>query len=582
MPAQKLKSAPQKKGGQLAVPVPDRPPWVSDELWQRSQDTAQLVERLKALNGASTEPGCSQAEVAQLLRHQLQTTPEKQEEFLKQGIIEAAARHISGSSTIAAPAIGLLSTLAASSPAVRDALLTSKPSILPSLTAILSGSSPDTAGAAVVTLKTLAVSEDSCTKLMKGLSDWDFQGLSEVITSTDTIGSQGATEALPLLEALLCEPAPVRQPISSQQAGNAKPGSSTPAKPVPQAAKKGAGKGKVDGASHVSAAVRTQFLASALSAGNIMPMLLKVCGNGSLDVGTKLVGLRVAHALLVEDHTRAASQMTTGGGISAVVAVLSEQQTPVSCKAAAAAVLKAFLLPQQLPSASPGHSVVRSRPSIVTTNVDGSVQTAPAPALNTGPPAAAVSADAVLDEAMARIEEAHRAGALPPLLNLCNSAEAATPSTPITSSGVDVGTSEGAQPPPSKAKKGGSQAKGPEGADVAQSNALSCMRVMSLHDDCKVSIADSNGIAILLPFLTVKMDAVRWAARQTLLNMAMLPEVAETLERKGAPTYIHGMNLIRLRRSQPGRQGLAAATKLLAQLSTQLSAPPVRLPRMSG
>lgn len=63
MPAQKPKSAPQKKGGQLAVPVPDRPPWVSDELWQRSQDTAQLVERLKALNGASTEPGCSQAEV---------------------------------------------------------------------------------------------------------------------------------------------------------------------------------------------------------------------------------------------------------------------------------------------------------------------------------------------------------------------------------------------------------------------------------------------------------------------------------------------------------------------------------------
>lgn len=175
-----------------------------------------------------------------------------------------------------------------------------------------------------VTLKTLAVSEDSRTKLMKGLSDWDFQGLSEVITSIvslsasllgiimpngrryrkllstinqrrlskagpgvagsdsgsstpsallvymkailrntekeftvtykhdirsacrvqityilvglrqDTIGSQGATEALLLLEALLCEPAPVSQPTSAQQAGNAKPGSSTPAKPVPQ------------------------------------------------------------------------------------------------------------------------------------------------------------------------------------------------------------------------------------------------------------------------------------------------------------------------------------------------------------
>lgn len=33
--------------------------------------------------------------------------------------------------------------------------------------------------------------------------------------------------------------------------------------------------------------------------------------------------------------------------------VLSEQQTPISYKAAAAAVLKAFLLPQQLHSASP-------------------------------------------------------------------------------------------------------------------------------------------------------------------------------------------------------------------------------------
>ena len=40
-----------------------------------------------------------------------------------------------------------------------------------------------------VTLKTLAVSEDSRTKLMKGLSDWDFQGLSEVITSTVSLSA---------------------------------------------------------------------------------------------------------------------------------------------------------------------------------------------------------------------------------------------------------------------------------------------------------------------------------------------------------------------------------------------------------
>ena len=36
---------------------------------------------------------------------------------------------------------------------------------------------------------------------------------------------------------------------------------------------------------------------------------------------------------------------------------------------------------------------------------------------------------------------------------------------------------------------------------------------------------------------------------QVLLNTAIVPEAAEALERDGAPTYIHGMNLMRLRQS---------------------------------
>lgn len=60
---------------------------------------------------------------------------------------------------------------------------------------------------------------------------------------------------------------------------------------------------------------------------------------------------------------------------------------------------------------------------------------------------------------------------------------------------------------------------------------------------------------------------------QVLLNVAMLPDLAEQLEREGAPVYVHGMNLVRLRRSQPGRQGSAAATKLLVQLTSQLTVP---------
>ena len=36
---------------------------------------------------------------------------------------------------------------------------------------------------------------------------------------------------------------------------------------------------------------------------------------------------------------------------------------------------------------------------------------------------------------------------------------------------------------------------------------------------------------------------------QVLLNTAMLPEAAEAMEKDGVPTYIHGMNLVRLRQS---------------------------------
>ena len=36
---------------------------------------------------------------------------------------------------------------------------------------------------------------------------------------------------------------------------------------------------------------------------------------------------------------------------------------------------------------------------------------------------------------------------------------------------------------------------------------------------------------------------------QVLLNVATMEEAAEALERDGAPAYIHGMNIVRARRS---------------------------------
>ncbi|BDA44496.1 hypothetical protein COCOBI_05-6830 [Coccomyxa sp. Obi] len=570
MPAPK--KSPSAKTTKSAAALPEKPAWVSDELWQLAQNTSSLIDRLKKVDNSEAESGCSHAQVAQLLWDQALASPDKQEEFVKLGIIEVAAKHLTGSITTAAPMTGLLSTLAASSVAARDAILACRPSLLPLFTATLPTTSPSSAATIVGALKSLATQEDSRGRLLKGLSNWDLTGLPELIATTDRGMTQVSTDALLLLDALLCAPAPpAAQPPLAQQGGKAKSGRPASAKPKPQAGK-GAGKGKADGTA-ADAAASAQLQESALKSEAILSALLQVCSSSvPLEAAVRAAALRVVQALLSADHKRAASHFLKGEGLSAMVAVLSETDIPLQCKCLAAAVLRDFLVPQQHTSTAGTVVPMGSKGKLPVENAGDSTKHQ-ASQLQPDSPANVASLDAALDEAMARIEQALHAGVLPPLLNLCKAPEGASPAAQSASQGD--GTSDFFIPirPKSAAKKAGSGVKGPEGAEAAQINACSCLKMMSLHDDCKQGIVDSGGIPILLPLLASKVDHVRWSARQVLLNAAMLPDLAERLEREGAPVYIHGMNLVRLRRSQPGRQGSAAATKLLAQLTSQLTVP---------
>eukprot|EP00891_Asterochloris_glomerata_P003945 jgi/Astpho2/3945/e_gw1.00063.187.1_t len=93
-----------------------------------------------------------------------------------------------------------------------------------------------------------------------------------------------------------------------------------------------------------------------------------------------------------------------------------------------------------------------------------------------------------------------------------------------------------------KAKKAG---KLEDGQVEAQGHATGCLRLMSLSNAVKADIVAAGGIRYLTPLLESKQHHARWNARQALLNLAMLPELVEVMQRYGkkVPNYIHGSNL---------------------------------------
>ena len=59
---------------------------------------------------------------------------------------------------------------------------------------------------------------------------------------------------------------------------------------------------------------------------------------------------------------------------------------------------------------------------------------------------------------------------------------------------------------------------------------------------------------------------------QVLLNMAVMPDLAEQLEQQGAPQYIHGMNVVRLRRPyNSASRAPPSMLHLLSEVNDQLS-----------
>jgi hypothetical protein len=75
--------------------------------------------------------------------------------------------------------------------------------------------------------------------------------------------------------------------------------------------------------------------------------------------------------------------------------------------------------------------------------------------------------------------------------------------------------------------------------------ASGCLRMLSLLPDNKPLLMDAGAHRYMAHLLDSNNDLSRWHARQTLLNIAMVPEFAATLVLYELPNFVTGANLPR-------------------------------------
>ena len=75
--------------------------------------------------------------------------------------------------------------------------------------------------------------------------------------------------------------------------------------------------------------------------------------------------------------------------------------------------------------------------------------------------------------------------------------------------------------------------------------ASGCLRLLSLVPENKPLIMEAGAHRYMAHLLDCNVDLSRWHARQTLLNLAMVPEFAHTLSLYEFPFFVTGANLPR-------------------------------------
>ncbi|KAK9824096.1 hypothetical protein WJX72_007705 [[Myrmecia] bisecta] len=582
-----------KGKGKSKEPKGPKPAWISDELWLLSNNLPALIDNFRGASDKSAAdktgaaPSISKAQAGLFLWQQLfandKATQAKRAEALKLECLEVAVRNLASGVTVdMTPSAGIINALSQTDVA-RDSLLFCKPPALPLLLDAVGKGSPSLAAAALGVLRTLAQAADSRPRIVKAMRDWDWAPLAAAINMEHGMplcgGRLAAADAVMVLHGVMCAPATPGPADAKAKKGGKKEAAATAATGAP---------GRAPDALH-----RNLLDAGCLSA------LIKVCMHQDSTPQVKAAAATVILEVISRGMPDSIDVFLSNRGVDAMVAVLADSRIGLAARANAAACLRLFIIsgrlageagdqaaartaetstsqPQPLGSKPPAPvpqlalptPVGAGTPSLSTLSIRdrlGSTARPRTAGLGASPmaspsPAAAFSAswwdpeqaedgdrivlEAILqdderkEQAMARVQLVAASGAIPWLVGMCVGPDGPLP--------VPSGDAASPAAPKAKAKKGKKKAgKLEEGMAEAQAFAAGCLRLMSLSDATKRDIMQLGGVRYLAPLLDSRNNHARWNARQTLLNLAMLPEHVPTMTQYKVPNYIHGANLPR-------------------------------------
>ncbi|KXZ55790.1 hypothetical protein GPECTOR_2g1340 [Gonium pectorale] len=200
----------------------NKPAWMSDGLWELSQNLPKLsefysgdIKDTKLKEGQAPPPNITRTQAGmfiwQLVFPSNKAGKQKRDECVKFGIVETSVKILaSGKAPDMTPALGILVALTADNPQQRGVMMDAKPAPLPNLLSALGDESASLRAAACALLRVVSREPDTRPRLWRLMrADWDWSPLVACLDLTEMsqLGGRSACyDAAATLEAMCCAP----------------------------------------------------------------------------------------------------------------------------------------------------------------------------------------------------------------------------------------------------------------------------------------------------------------------------------------------------------------------------------------
>lgn len=503
---------PKKAGGKKKN---GKPEWMSDELFTFSQDPVQLVEGFKGTLDKTAPCANVSKEQAGLLLWKLlfpndKKTKVKRADALKADVLAVAVKMFGNiEHPVATPAAGIVSVFCLEAETERETALTARPSVLASIYKAIACPSVALITEAARLLRILSVSPDTRARVLKAAKDWDLKILLSACSLKRFIGTHGARiagiECMNVLAALAATSSPEgEEPYSAQEVAT-------------------------------SAAFQRALLAA-----DGLEIILGVARSNGPPASAGFAAT-ILHELFRTIGPDLCAPFAATGGVPAMVRILQNTYVSLPQHAAAAGTLWYFLVPDQRLMIATGGCKGASA-QLVGDAAAGSLPAKGDEVREEGNDLRwekSLLDDRERERVLKHCELVVQCGGIPWLVRLCASADG-----PLEERDPNFDpAASGKKGKGKKAKKKGKKAKLEPGMQEAHVYASGCLRLLSLVPENKPLLMEAGAHRYMAHLLDCNVDLSRWHARQTLLNLAMVPEFAQTLSLYEFPFFVTGANL---------------------------------------